>query len=69
MGEKRNAWKFVVGKPEGKGQLGRPRCRRVDNIGMDLGEVGRSDVNWIGLVQDRVKWRALVNSVMNFWVP
>jgi hypothetical protein len=69
MGEKRNACKFVVGKPEGKRQLGKPRHRRVDNIGMDLGDVGCGDVNWIGLVQDRVKCRALVNSVMNFWVP
>jgi hypothetical protein len=58
-----------VGKREGKRPLGRPRCRWVDNIRMDLGEVGWSDVEWIGLAQDRNRWRALVNSVLNLWVP
>jgi hypothetical protein len=67
MGEKRNA--LLVGKPEGKIPLGRPRRRWVDNIGMDLGEVGLRDVNWIGLTQDRNRWRALVNLVFNLWVP
>jgi hypothetical protein len=58
-----------VGKPEGKRPLGRPRCRWVDNIKIDLLEIGRGGVDWIGLAQDRDKWRALVNAVMNFWVP
>jgi hypothetical protein len=69
MGEKRNAYKLLVGKPEGKRPLGRPRRRWVDNIRMDLGEVGWSDVDCIGLTQDRDRWRALVNSVLNFRVP
>jgi hypothetical protein len=64
-GEKRNAYRLLVGKPEGKRPLGRPRRRWVDNIRMNLGEVGWSDVDWIGLAQDRDKWRALVNAVMN----
>jgi hypothetical protein len=58
-----------VGKAEGKRPLGNPRCRWVDNIRMDLVEVGWGDVNWIGLAQDRDRWRALVNSVLNLWVP
>jgi hypothetical protein len=58
-----------VGKPEGKRPLGRPRRRWVDNIRMDLGEVGWSDVDWIDLVQDRNRWRAVVNSVLNLPVP
>jgi hypothetical protein len=69
MGEKRNAYRLLVGKPEGTRPLGRPRRRWVDNIGMDLGEVGWSDVDWIGLAQGRNKWRALVNSVLNLRVP
>jgi hypothetical protein len=60
MGEKRNAGRLLVGKPKGWRPLGRPRCRRVDNIRMDLGEVGWGDVDWIGLAQDRHRWRALV---------
>jgi hypothetical protein len=56
-------------KPEGKRPLGRPRHRWVDNIRMDLGEVGWGDVDWIGLAQDRNRWRALVNSVLNLRVP
>jgi hypothetical protein len=66
MGEKRNAYRLLVGKPEGKKLLGRPRRRwvdniRMDNIRMDLGEVGWSDVDWIGLAQDRNKvWFGLV---------
>jgi hypothetical protein len=64
MGEKRNVYRLVVEMPEGKRPLGRPRQRWVDNIRMDLGEVGWSSVDWIGL-----KWRALVNSVMELWVP
>jgi hypothetical protein len=58
-----------VGKPEGKRPLGRPRRKWVDNIRMDLGEVGWSDVDWIDLAQDRITWRALVNSVLNLRVP
>jgi hypothetical protein len=68
MGEKRNAYRLLVGKPEGKRPLGRPRCRWVDNIRMDLGEVGWGDVDWVGLAQDRNRWRALVNSVLNLRV-
>jgi hypothetical protein len=59
----------LVGKPEGKRPLGRPRRRWVDNIRMDLGEVGWSDADWIGLDQDRNMWTALVNSVLNRRVP
>jgi hypothetical protein len=69
MGEKRNAYRLLVGKPEGKRPLGRPRRRCVDNIMMDLGEVGWGDVDWIGLAQDRDRRRALVNSVLNLGVP
>jgi hypothetical protein len=69
MGEKRNAYRLLAGKPKGKTPLGRPRRRWVDNIRMDLGEVGWSDVDWIGLAQDRNRWRALVNSVLNLRVP
>jgi hypothetical protein len=69
MGEKRNPYRLLVGKPEGKRPLGRPRRRWVDNIRMDLGEEGWGDVDWIGLAQDRKRWRTLVNSVLNLWVP
>jgi hypothetical protein len=65
MGKKRNAYRLLVGKPEGKRPLGRTRRRWVDNIG----EVGWSYVDWIVLVQDRNRWRALANSVMNHRVP
>jgi hypothetical protein len=58
-----------VGKPEGKRPLRRPKRRWVDNIRMDLGEVGWGDVNWIGLPQERNRWRALENSVLNLRVP
>jgi hypothetical protein len=68
-GEKRNAYRILVGKPEGKRPLGRPRRRWVDNIRMDLGEVGWGDVDWIDLAQDRNRWRAVVNSVLNLRVP
>jgi hypothetical protein len=66
--EERNAYRLLLGKPEGKRPLGRPRRRWVDNIRMDLGEVGWSDVDWIGLAQDKNRWRALVNSVLNLGV-
>jgi hypothetical protein len=64
MGEVRNAYSILVGKPEGRRPLGRPRRRWEDNIGMDLREVRFEDVDWIHLAQDRDKWRALVNTVM-----
>jgi hypothetical protein len=67
--KKRNAYRLLVGKPEGKRSLRRPRHRWVDNIRMDLGEVGWGDVDWIGLAKDRNRWRAVVNSVMNLRVP
>jgi hypothetical protein len=69
MGKKRNVCRLLVGKPEGKRPLGRPKYRWVDNIRMDLGEVGWGDVDWIGLAQDRNMWRALVNSVLSLRVP
>jgi hypothetical protein len=69
MGETRNVYRLLVGKPEGKRPLGRPRRRWIDNIQMDLLEIGLNVVDWIGLVQDRYRWRALVNSVMNLRVP
>jgi hypothetical protein len=65
---KKNVYR-LVGKPEGRMPLGRPRCTWLDNIRMDLVVVGRGDVDWIGLAQDRDRWRALVNSVMNLRVP
>jgi hypothetical protein len=69
MGEKRNVYRLLVGKPEGKRPLGRPRYRWMDNIRMDLGEVGWGDVDWIGLAKYKNRWRALVNSVLNLRVP
>jgi hypothetical protein len=69
MGDKRNAYRLLVEKPEGKRPLGRPRHRCVDNIRMDLGEVGWGDVDWIGLAQNRNSCRVLVNSVLNLPVP
>jgi hypothetical protein len=69
MGEKRKAYRLLVGKPEGKRPLGRPRRRRVDNIRMDPGEVGWGDVDWIRLAKDINRWRALVNSVLNLRAP
>jgi hypothetical protein len=69
MGEKRNAYRLLVGKPEGKRPLRRPRRRWVHDIRMDLLEIGWGGVDWIGLAQDRDKWRALVNSVMNLRLP
>jgi hypothetical protein len=69
MGEKRNVYRLLVGKPEGRRPLGRPRHRWIDNIKMDLLEIGLSAVDCIGLSQDRYRWRALVNMVMNLPVP
>jgi hypothetical protein len=68
-GEKRNAYRLLVGKPEGKRPLGRPRRRWVDNIKRDHGVVGWGDVDWIGLAQVWNRWRALVNSVLNLRIP
>jgi hypothetical protein len=68
-GEKRNVYRLLVGKPKGKRPLGKPRRNGIDNIKMDLLEIGLNVVDWIGLPQDRYRWRALVNSVMNLRVP
>ena len=69
MDDKREAYRILVGKPEGKRPLGRPRYRWVDNIKMDLKEVGCGYMDWIGLAQDRDRWRTLVSAVMNLRVP
>jgi hypothetical protein len=69
MGEKRNAYRLLAQKSEGKRPIGRTRCRWVHNIKMELLEIGWGGVEWIGLAQDRDKWRALVNAVMNLRVP
>ena len=69
IGEERGAYRVLVRKPEGKRPLGRPRRRWVDNIRMDLQGVGCGYVDWIGLAQDRDRWRTLVSAVMNVWVP
>jgi hypothetical protein len=62
-------YRILVGKPEGKRQLGRPRCRWVNNIKMDLRQMGWDGMDWIDLALDRDQWRALVNTVMNLRVP
>jgi hypothetical protein len=69
MGERKGAYRALVGKPEGRRPLGRPRRRWEDNIKMDLREDGWEGMDWINLGQDRDRWRALVNAVMNFRVP
>jgi hypothetical protein len=69
MGKKRKAYRILVGKPERKAPLRRPRRRWVNNVKMDLREIGWDRVDWIGLAQDRDQWRALVNTVMNLRVP
>jgi len=69
MGEERGAYRVLVGKPEGKRSLGRPRRGWVDNIRNDLQEVGCGYMDWIGLAQDRDGWWGLVSAVMNLWVP
>jgi hypothetical protein len=69
MGEERGAYRILVGRPEGRRPLGRPRRRWVDDIKMDIREVGWEDMNWIELAQDRDRWRALVNAVTNLRVP
>ena len=69
MGDRRGAFTVLVGKPEGKRPLGRPRHRGDDNIKMDLQEIGCGAMDWIELAQYMDRWCALVNVVMNFWVP
>jgi len=69
MGEERVAYRVLVGKTEGKRPLGRPRRRCVDNIRMNLQEMGCGYMDWIGLAQDRDRWRTLVSAVMNLRVP
>jgi hypothetical protein len=66
---KRNAYRILVGNTEGKRPLARPRRRWVNNIKMDLSEIGWNGMNWIDLAQDRDQWRALANTVMNLRVP
>jgi hypothetical protein len=68
-GEKRNAYRLLVGKPEGKRPIGRPRLRLVNNNKMDLGATGWGSIDWIDQAQDRDQWRALVNTIMNLRVP
>jgi len=69
MGERRGAYRVLVGKHEGKRPLGGPRRRWEDNMKMDFQEVGREGMDWIELAQDRDRWRALMTAVMNLWVP
>jgi hypothetical protein len=69
MGERRNAYRILVGNPEGRRPLGRPRRRWVDIIKIDLREVGWDDRDWIDLALDRDQWRAYVNAVMNLRFP
>jgi hypothetical protein len=69
MGEVRDAYRVLVGRPEGKRPLERPRLRWKDNIKLDLREIGIDGANWIRLAQNRVQWRAFVNTVMNLRVP
>jgi hypothetical protein len=68
MGENSNVYRLLVGKPEGKRPLVRPRRRWIDNIKMDLLDIGLSVVDWIDLAQDRYRLRVLVKAVMNLWV-
>jgi hypothetical protein len=68
MGEKRNLCRLLIGKPEGKRPLGRPRCRWIDNIKMSLLKIELGGVDWIGLAHNRYGWR-IVKAVMNFQVP
>jgi len=69
MGKRRGVYRVLVGKPKGKKPLGRPSHRWEDNIEMDLQKVGCGDLDWIELDQYRDRWRALVNAVLNLWVP
>jgi hypothetical protein len=67
--EGRIVYRILFGRPEGKRPLGRPRRRWEDNIKLDIGEIGIDGANWIQLAQDRIRWRAFVNTVLNLWVP
>jgi hypothetical protein len=69
MGEMRNVYNILVGKPVGEGPLGRPRCRWEDNIRMNLREIGWERVDVTHVTQDRDQWRALVSTVMKLWIP
>jgi hypothetical protein len=69
MGERRSVYRVLVGRPEDKRPLGRPRRRWDDNIKMDLREIRIDEANWIRLAQDRVQWRSFVKTVMNLRVP
>jgi hypothetical protein len=69
IGDKRNAYRILVGKSEGKRQIERPRRKWVDNIKMDLREIGWDGAHWIDMAQDRDQWRALLNTVLNYRVP
>jgi hypothetical protein len=68
MGEKRIAYRILMGKPEGRSPLGRPRRRWLDNIKLDLREIGLDGVDWIDMAQNMDQWRALVNTALNLWV-
>jgi hypothetical protein len=68
MEDEMNVYRVLMGKPEGKRPLGRPRCRWEDGIRMDLREIGWESIHWIQLARDRDRWRALVNTVMNLRV-
>jgi hypothetical protein len=69
MGEGRGVYRVLVGNPDGKTPLERPRLRWKDNINMYLREIGIDGANWIRLAQDRVQWRAFMNTIMNLWFP
>ena len=69
MGYRRGTYRVLVGKPDGKKPLGRPRCRWDDNIKMDLQEVGCGGMDWIKVAQDRDRWQELVNAAMDLQVP
>jgi hypothetical protein len=69
MGTETNAYRILVGKPEGRRPLGRPKCRWMDCIKMDLRKIGWAGTDWIDLAEDRDQWRTLVNKVMNLRVP
>jgi hypothetical protein len=69
MGEKRNAYRLLVGKPEGKGLLGRPKRRWENNVEMECRQIGWGGMDWIALAWDADKWRTLVNTVMTFRIP